>query len=67
MRNLMNSVERIRWLLVRAYHGLAWAVLTNKAPDNMGGGLAGDIDSRMWSAVNAVTTWPTHDLFGQFP
>jgi hypothetical protein len=30
---------------------------------------AGDdeLDEKLWQAVDGVTHWPDHDLFGQFP
>jgi N-acyl-D-amino-acid deacylase len=54
-------------LMVRAYHGLAWVVLTNTSPIGVTGDLLSDIDSAMWDGVGGVTAWPAHDLFGQFP
>ena len=65
MRNLMNSVERIRWLLVL----LAVALFVSCGDGDPGTG-PGDQPIEMpitGTAVNAVTTWPTHGLFGQFP
>jgi CubicO group peptidase (beta-lactamase class C family) len=54
--------------LVRTYNGWSWAALFNQRDD------AGDptsstynaIDSALWSAADAVTSWPTGDLFPQY-
>jgi hypothetical protein len=26
-----------------------------------------EVDPAVWQAVGQVTTWPTHDLFSQYP
>jgi N-acyl-D-amino-acid deacylase len=54
-------------LMVRAYNGLAWVVLMNTSPIGVTGDLLGDVDGAMWDGVGGVTSWPTHDLFDQFP
>jgi hypothetical protein len=49
-------------LLVRTYNGMSWAVVFNQRDDPSGLGYD-DIDSMMWTASGAVTSWPTNDQF----
>jgi CubicO group peptidase (beta-lactamase class C family) len=49
-------------LLVRTYSGMSWAVVFNQRDDPSG--LSYDaIDPLMWTAAQAVTSWPTGDQF----
>jgi CubicO group peptidase (beta-lactamase class C family) len=52
-------------LLVRTYSGLSWAVLFNRR-DDASGLSYNDIDSAMWTAANAVSSWPSHDFFPNY-
>lgn len=52
-------------LLVRAHNGLAWAALFNARAGSAQGSFDLDLDQAMWAGVQAVTAWPTHDLFAQ--
>jgi hypothetical protein len=54
-------------LIVRAGNGLAWAVVFNARIMRAGSTFEQEIDPAIWQAVGQVTTWPTHDLFSQFP
>jgi len=49
-------------IIVRSYHGLAWAGLFNSRPYNWGT-FMGELDNALWEAVNDITEWPSHDLF----
>jgi CubicO group peptidase (beta-lactamase class C family) len=49
-------------LMVRRFDGLSWVVLFDQRDDPSGLGY-GDIDSLLHKAANAVTTWPTTNLF----
>lgn len=49
-------------LLVRTYNGRSWAALFNQRDDASGLTYPG-IDSLLWNAANAVTSWPTHNLY----
>ena len=49
-------------LLVRTYHGLSWAAVFNRRDDPSGLSYA-PIDSALWTAASAVTSWPTHDFW----
>ncbi len=46
------------------YKGLAWVVMTNTWPYKDDNAFISAIDNGMWTQAQAVTTWPTHDLFG---
>ena len=59
-----GSLPGTRTLLIRTYHGMAWAALFNSRPEAKG--FASEVDDAMWLAVREVTTWPEHDLFPQF-
>ncbi|MFI9593832.1 serine hydrolase domain-containing protein [Nonomuraea sp. NPDC052265] len=52
-------------ILVRRYDGLTWAALFNQR-DDASGLSYGDIDPALHKAANAVTTWPTTDLYGTY-
>ena len=52
-------------ILVRTYHGLAWAALFNSRPEDNDQFL-GELDDALWEAVRGVTEWPSHDLFQQY-
>jgi CubicO group peptidase (beta-lactamase class C family) len=52
-------------LLVRTYSGMSWAVLLNRR-DDVSGLSYNDIDPAMWTAADAVTSWPTHDFFPNY-
>jgi N-acyl-D-amino-acid deacylase len=53
-------------LLVQRHDGVSWAILFNqrsddkKLPDS-------EIDPALHRAANAVTDWPKHDVFQQYP
>lgn len=51
-------------ILVRTYHGLAWAALFNSRPRDSEK-FQGELDDALWEAVRGVTKWPSHDLFQQ--
>lgn len=50
-------------IVVRAYDGLVWAALFNTRPSS--DQAFTELDSILWDARNAVTSWPANDLFGQ--
>jgi CubicO group peptidase (beta-lactamase class C family) len=54
-------------LIVRTGSGLAWAVLFNARSMSAGSTFEQEVDPAVWQAVGQVTTWPTHDLFSQYP
>lgn len=54
-------------LIVRTGTGLAWAVLFNARSMVPGSTFEQEVDPAVWQAVGQVTTWPTHDLFSQYP
>ncbi len=49
-------------LIVRSYHGFAWAALFNSSPSDVDTFL-GEVDNALWDAVNRITEWPSLDLF----
>lgn len=55
-----------RTILVRTYHGMAWAALFNMRPKGPSD-FINDIDRGIWEAVGEVVQWPSHDLFDQYP
>lgn len=61
-----GSLPGSHTLLVRTYHGMAWAVLFNMRPEDESGFIA-EVDSGIWEAVGEVALRPGHDLFDQFP
>ncbi|GAA5201263.1 hypothetical protein GCM10023322_80890 [Rugosimonospora acidiphila] len=54
--------------LVRTYNGWSWAALFNQRddPSDPTGSTYSAIDSALWTAADAVTSWPTGDLFPQY-
>jgi CubicO group peptidase (beta-lactamase class C family) len=54
-------------LIVRTGTGLAWAVLFNARSMVSGSTFEQEVDPAVWQAVGQVTTWPSHDLFAQYP
>lgn len=54
-------------LIVRTGTGLAWAVLFNARSMVSGSTFEQEVDPAVWEAVAQVSTWPTHDLFSQYP
>ena len=63
-----GSLPGTSTLMVRRFDGLSWAVLFNQREDKSdpNGTTYGDIDGLLHQAADAVTTWPTHDLFGEY-
>jgi CubicO group peptidase (beta-lactamase class C family) len=59
-----GSLPGTMTIVVRAYDGLIWAALFNTRPSNSDQAFA-ELDAILWDARNAVTSWPTNDLFGQ--
>jgi N-acyl-D-amino-acid deacylase len=60
-----GSLDGTGSILVRASNGLSWFAVTNHRPRNWEDfNLA--MDNMMWESVNGVTSWPAHDLFGQY-
>ncbi|MET8140696.1 serine hydrolase domain-containing protein [Sphaerisporangium sp. NPDC005288] len=57
-----GSLPGTSTLMVRRNDGLSWVVLFDQRDDPSGLGY-GDIDALLHKAANAVTTWPTTDLF----
>ncbi|SBT44008.1 serine hydrolase domain-containing protein [Micromonospora auratinigra] len=52
-------------IMVRTYQGMSWAAVFNRRDDSSG--LSYDtIDSALWAASRAVTSWPTHDLWSNY-
>ena len=54
-------------LIVRTGTGLAWAVLFNARSMVSGSTFEQEVDPAVWQAVAQVATWPSHDLFAQYP
>lgn len=54
-------------LIVRTGTGLAWAVLFNARSMVPGSTFEQEVDPAIWQAVAEVTSWPSHDLFNQYP
>ena len=52
-------------ILVRSYHGFAWAAVFNARASS--GNLDADLDNRLWGALAQATSYPEHDLFPAFP
>jgi len=59
----MGSLPGTMTIVVRAYDGLVWAALFNTRPSDYQAFT--ELDGILWDARNAVTSWPTNDLFGQ--
>jgi len=53
-------------IIVRSYHGLAWAALFNSRPSDHLAFMT-ELDSSLWRAVNNITVWPSEDLFDDYP
>jgi N-acyl-D-amino-acid deacylase len=52
-------------MLVRSYYnGISWVALFNTAAPNT---LIDELDDVLWTALNSMTSFPTHDLFSSFP
>jgi N-acyl-D-amino-acid deacylase len=52
-------------LVVRARDGVVWAALFNGRPQSVGP-FEQDLSDALWTAHRQVTTWPDHDLFGEY-
>ncbi|NUR99898.1 MAG: beta-lactamase family protein [Kribbellaceae bacterium] len=54
--------------LVRTYNGWSWAALFNQRDDpaDPTSSTYAEIDSALWNAAAAVTSWPTGDLYPQY-
>jgi CubicO group peptidase (beta-lactamase class C family) len=54
--------------LVRTYNGWSWAALFNQRDNTADptGSTYSAIDSALWTAADAVTSWPTNNLFPQY-
>ncbi|MET7969582.1 serine hydrolase domain-containing protein [Micromonospora sp. NPDC005305] len=52
-------------ILVRTYQGMSWAAVFNQRDDESGLSYA-PIDSALWTASRAVTSWPTHNLWSKY-
>ncbi|MGW5668344.1 serine hydrolase domain-containing protein [Micromonospora sp. NPDC003776] len=52
-------------IMVRTYHGMSWAAVFNRRDDESGLSY-GTIDSALWAASRAVTSWPTHNLWSTY-
>ena len=50
--------------LVRSHHGFAWVALFNGRSGTPG--FDNELDAALWSALDKVTSLPTHDLFSTF-
>ena len=59
-----GSLPGTTTLVVRNYGGVSWAALFNRRASGSGGSFDAALDGRLWDALNAVTEWPAHDLFG---
>ncbi|GAA4094750.1 serine hydrolase domain-containing protein [Actinomadura miaoliensis] len=60
-----GSLPGTHTILVRRYDGLTWAALFNQR-DDASGKSYGDIDLALHKAANAVTTWPSTNLYGNY-
>jgi CubicO group peptidase (beta-lactamase class C family) len=52
-------------LVIRARDGVAWAAVFNGRPRSPGP-YEQDLSDAFWTALRQVTTWPEHDLFGEY-
>jgi N-acyl-D-amino-acid deacylase len=57
-----GSLPGTMTIVVRAYDGIIWAALFNTRPQNSDQAFT-DLDNTLWTARNAVTAWPSTDLF----
>ena len=63
-----GSLPGTTTLVVRAWNGLAWAAFFNARTETAGGdAFAAALDAALWTASQEVTSWPTTDLFPDFP
>lgn len=62
----MGMLAGTSTLLVRRHDGLNWVVLFNAHQGLEGKRLAGEIDSLMHRAADAVKEWPKYDLFRHY-
>jgi hypothetical protein len=60
-----GSLPGTHTILVRRYDGLTWAALFDQR-DDASGKSYGDIDLALHQAANAVTTWPSSNLYGSY-
>jgi CubicO group peptidase (beta-lactamase class C family) len=63
-----GSLPGTSTLMVRRFDGLDWVVLFNQRddPNDPTGATYGDIDPALHAAADAVTHWPTGDLFPDY-
>jgi CubicO group peptidase (beta-lactamase class C family) len=61
----VGSMPGTYTIMVRTYNGISWAALFNQRDDESGLGY-GAIDSALWTASRAVTSWPTHNLWSTY-
>ena len=61
-----GSLPGTATILVRTYHGLAWAALFNSWPFDQNTFMS-ELDNALWQAVNGITAWPSFDLFENYP
>ncbi|HTP11463.1 MAG TPA: serine hydrolase [Anaerolineae bacterium] len=63
-----GSLTGTSTLMVRRFDGLDWVVLFNQRddPNDPTGATYGDIDGALHVAADAVTKWPTGDLFPNY-
>jgi CubicO group peptidase (beta-lactamase class C family) len=59
-----GSLPGTATILVRTGTGLAWAAVFNARSVSSNSGFEGQLDAKLWEAVQGVTAWPTQDLFG---
>ncbi|MCI4061556.1 beta-lactamase family protein [Micromonospora sp. R77] len=52
-------------IMVRTYQGMSWAAVLNRRDDESGLSYS-TIDSALWAASRAVTSWPTHNLWSTY-
>ena len=50
-------------ILVRSYYNVSWVALFNTSAPNS---FVGELDVALWQALNAMTSFPTNDLFSTF-
>lgn len=50
--------------LVRSYYNVSWVALFNTSAPNA---LVNELDDAIWTALGNMTSFPTHDLFANFP
>lgn len=61
-----GSQPGVEAFAVRTAEGYAWVAAFNLRPRDQGK-FRGELDQALWRAARAVKTWPTGDLFAQFP